>query len=250
MTDPTTLLQTRTDCPADCPFLSACGFLPELLPFYCHKYEQFLGADTHHRTARCGACREIMETVVQVGLSLIEAYTQSPLSITQTKEAFLALDTTLQALFVEVVQKTGRQVAITAGQPATAEALTAAVLATYQQAKEWAGSPEVIDFKGTLEGVFGSSSDLFTRETKTLLMNLFQVLDHSERAMLKDILSTPRQAESFLQAFSHMPRDMNLLKNFRHQLYEYDAREKQNRQNQYVRDISRLYQNTQGRNTR
>lgn len=227
MIDPNTLSPDQTYCPGNCPFLGARHFLPEILPFYCNKFDQFLGVDTSHRTARCAACRGQMENIVQTGLSLIESYTVPQISIPDTKQAFLGLNKVFQSLFVEVVKKTGRQVGLVMGEQATPEVLTSRLLQEYQEAKDWQGSPEVIDFKGTMGTLAESAPGLLTRETQTLLMNLFGVLDKSERAMLKGVLSSPKQAEAFLEEFKNMPKDMSLLKNFRHKLYEYDDREKQ-----------------------
>ena len=96
------------------------------------------------------------------------------------------------------------------------------------------------------------SSVLLTRQTQSLLENLFQVLDKSERAMLKGLMSNRGTAEALLEQFKSMPKDNGLLKNFRHMLYENDDLEKrrqQERMQQAQLQQFQTYQNT-GRNGR
>jgi hypothetical protein len=66
----------------------------------------------------------------------------------------------------------------------------------------------------------------YVKHIYNLLENLFQVLDKSERAMLKNLMSSRGTAEALLEQFNAIPKDMSLLKNFRHMLYEHDDRER------------------------
>lgn len=229
MTNPNELLTTQTNCPPDCPFLSGRHFLPDILPHFCDKFDVFLGADLGGRIARYPACRLQPENSVDEGLSLISAYTLTHLSIADTKEAFLKLSPFFQRMFVEVVRKTGRQIAIAYGMSASADTLMAETLKEYKQAKDWLGSPELKDFKGVLASLGDFAPEVLTRQTKNLLENLFQVLDKSEREMLKNLMATKGTAEALLEQFNAIPKDMSLLKNFRHMLYEHDDKEKQRR---------------------
>ena len=226
MTNPNDLLPEQTSCPADCPFLSGRHFLPDILPYFCDKFDVFLGADLGGRMARYPACRVQSENIVEDGLSLIGAYTLTHLSIPDTKEAFLQLSPFFQRMFVEVVRKTGRQIAIAHGVPATVDTLMVEILKEYKQARDWLGSPELKDFKGVLASLGDFAPEVLTRQTNNLLENLFQVLDKSERAMLKNLMSSRGTAEALLEQFNAIPKDMSLLKNFRHMLYEHDDRER------------------------
>lgn len=229
MTDPKDLFPEQTYCPLDCPFLSGRHYLPNILPNFCDKFDVFLGVDLGGRVARSPACRLQAENIVDEGLSLIGAYTLTHLSIPDTKEAFLKLSPFFQRMFVEVVRKTGCQIAIAYGVEASVDMLVAETLKEYKQAKDWLGSPELKDFKGVLSSLGDFAPDVMTRQTKSLLENLFQVLDKSERAMLKNLMSSKGAAEAFLEQFNAIPKDMSLLKNFRHMLYEHDDREMQRR---------------------
>ena len=253
MTNPNDLLSEQTNCPLDCPFLSGRHFLPDILPHFCDKFDVFLGVDLEGRVARCYPCRLQPENIIEEGLSLISAYTLTHLSIPDTKEAFLQLSPFFQRMFVEVVRKTGRQIAIAYGMQISADTLMAETLKEYKQAKDWLGSPELKEFKGTLTGLGDFSPQLLTRQTKSLLENLFQVLDKSERAMLQNLMGTKGAAEALLEQFKAIPKDMSLLKNFRHMLYEHDDREKQRRLEQEKRRqmerLNRVKQNT-GRSAR
>ena len=72
--------------------------------------------------------------------------------------------------------------------------------------------------------------------TRTLLTNLFQVVDASEKGMLLAILENPARLKNFLNQFKNLPQDQNLLKNFRSLLYEADReRENINEQNDFTR---------------
>ena len=80
-------------------------------------------------------------------------------------------------------------------------------------------SPEVQEFLKLLE-VIGTDGDPLNPATKTLLSNLFQVLDATEKGMLLSVLENPARTKAFLDVFAKMPRDQNLLKNFRLLLYD------------------------------
>lgn len=232
-TDPTTLLPSVKTCPKDCPFLGGRGFIPDILPYYCDKYDQFLGADEGKRTLRCGPCLGQVIATVQQGLSLIEAYTLPLISIPETKEAFVKMNASFQRMFVELVKKTGHQVAIPFGEQASPGILSGLLLKQWKEAQEMAGSPEVKEFKAILGDLAGDLPNMLDKQTQNLLSNLFQVLDSSEKAMLKEVLTNPRQAESFLEQVKGMNKDNSLLKNFRLKLYEYDEDE---RRRQLMRD--------------
>ena len=252
MINPNNLPIERLDCPKDCPFLADRYFLPDILPFYCDKFEEFLGKTPQNGIARCPICRQITEDIVNRGLGLIEAYTSPMISVPNTKEAFLALPSSMQHMFVEVVKKTGKQIAIPLGVQATPSILMDETLRDFQEAKEWLGSPELKGFKGALGDLSSVAPDLLTRQTQNLLLNLFQVLDKSERAMLKHLMSSRGTAEALLEQFESIPKDMSLLKNFRHMLYENDDLEKrrqQERMQQAQLQQFQTYQNT-GRNGR
>jgi hypothetical protein len=72
--------------------------------------------------------------------------------------------------------------------------------------------------------------------------------------MLKNLMSSKGNAQALLEQFKAIPKDMSLLKNFRHMLYEHDDREKlrrleQERRRQMER-LNRVKQNTVGRGGR
>ena len=52
---------------------------------------------------------------------------------------------------------------------------------------------------------------------------------HHLHNTIKGLLSNQSSAEAFLEQFKSIPKDMSLLKNFRHALYEHDDKEKQRR---------------------
>lgn len=230
MTNPNDLSSAQKTCPTDCPFLSPRNFLPEFLPFYCDKYEEFLGALPSKKTKRCDQCRRKVLNVDKAGISLIEAYTQPLISIPETQSAFIEMNKGFQRMFVELLRKVGRQIGLNFGESAGYDVLSDKLLNGWKNAQDLAGSPELKEFKSILGDLASSSPDLLSGQTQNLLSNLFQVLDKSERLMLKSVLQNPKQVESFLQEFSHTPKDMSLLKNFRGLLYDYDKKDRQRAQ--------------------
>ena len=74
-----------------------------------------------------------------------------------------------------------------------------------------------------------------------------------KEAMLKNLMATKGAAEAFLEQFHTIPKDMSLLKNFRHMLYEHDDKQKQRQLEQERRrqmERNRRMQQNRGRGSR
>ncbi|MDR2902353.1 MAG: hypothetical protein LBU87_04515 [Lactobacillales bacterium] len=174
------------------------------------------------QTLRCPRCMKKERNVVQAGLAYIDSYTGDGVAaILETKTAFLALDPIFQEWFVDLVEKTGIQVMIPYGTPATPAQLLEEILLKWRANEDQTGSPEAQEFKDLLATIpdgFGEMSPMI----KTLLSNLFQVMDNSEKAMLTALLKNPKLVEAFLKNFSKTPQDRDLLRNTRALLYDYD----------------------------
>lgn len=80
--------------------------------------------------------------------------------------------------------------------------------------------PNLKNFSADLNKIADDNPTLLSRQNKTLLMNLFQVLDNSEKSMMNALFQSPGRLESFLKQFDHQPKDMDLLKDTRRILYE------------------------------
>lgn len=242
-TNPHTLPVDFLECPADCPFLGMRTFMPNTLPFYCNQYDTFLGASPGQKILRCANCRGVVRNNVSAGLAFIESYIGVP--AIETREAFLRLDHGFQKMFVDLISKTGVQIVLSSGESDKPANLADDILKKWKEAQDRAGSPEVQEFAGLLDA---EGMPLMSRQTKTLLMNLFQVLDNSEKDMIKNVLQNPKQVESFLEQFERQPQDNDLLKNVRALVYDYDRRAKemereQQRQLEEIRhreELSRL----------
>lgn len=231
-TDPKNLPSNALLCPLDCPFLVLRTFLPNTLPFYCQKFDIYLGIDLQKKVQRCAACRNVDRIVQSLGISLIESYIGPNLPIRETQDAFMKLNGDFQRMFVDIVSKTGYQIVLTSSEGGKSN-FSDDILKAWKILHDKEGEPKFQEFKDLLE-----SDDMpFIRgQTKTLLMNLFQVLDNSEQEMLKNILQNQKQVESFLEQFEHQPQDNDLLKNVRSLLYDYDRqREEIERQRQQQR---------------
>lgn len=221
VTNPHTLTSEILECPADCPFLASRTFMPQTLPFYCNQYETFLGTDLNQKPKRSFKCRGILQNIVEDGLSFIDSYTVDHYRIEETKQAFLKLSAGFQKMFVDLVSRTGVQIVLESSDHENPEVFTDKILKARQAMKDKYGSPEAQGFKDMLDA---EGMPLMTRQTKTLLMNLFLVMDKSEKEMVKNILQNKNQIESFLENFKRQPQDNDLLKNMRALVYEYDRK--------------------------
>lgn len=203
-------------CPSDCPFLSPRSFLPDTLPFYCDKYETYLTA-TDHLANRCDQCRGISRTIQEKGIHFIQTLCKED---TRLITAFQSLKKTEQKMFVDLIKKTGLLGILPTSEDVSSDTLLDHILLTYQNHEQKIGSPEFKKFSADLDKISDANPTLLTRQNKTLLMNLFQVLDNSEKSMMNAIFQSPGRLESFLKQFDHQPKDMNLLKDTRRILYE------------------------------
>ena len=206
-------------CPINCPFLASRSFLPKTMPFYCEKYATFLGMDAAKKVLKCSACEGRKENMVQTGLALLEAQMLPQGLINQMKQSFLMMPLATQKTFVSILEQNGCQL-----YPEKDEKLTPFTLMHIAQrarlnARRRDESPEVREFIKLLDVVGGGDAPL-DGMTKTLLSNLFQVIDGSERSMLLTIMENPKNLESFLKSFGKTPHDKDLLRNFRALLYE------------------------------
>ncbi len=240
-----TLPESCPNCPLNCSFLGVRSFLPDTLPYYCNKYETYLGMDPAGKLLRCAACRLQKRCFVTEGTGYIQAYTGAKaLQIAPTKEVFLTLNQTFQRLFCDLISKTGAQIVLSnGGRNGTQEALVDAILSSWKEFSDKAGSPEMQEFKGILSAA-AEGFPFFEKQTQTLLMNLFQVLNNSEKEMLKSVLQNAHQIESFLKQFSKTPQDNDLLRNTRALLYDYDRREAQRIRQQQQQMLQRRQEET------
>ena len=203
-------------CPPDCPFLSPRSFLPDTLPFYCDKYEIYL-TSTDNLPDRCDQCRGISRTVQEKGLQFIKTICPNN---NRLLGAFQSLKKTEQKMFVDLMEKTGFLKLLPTNPEATADLMLDHILLAYQNHEEKIGSPEFKKFSADLNKIADDTPTLLSRQNKTLLMNLFQVMDNSEKSMMNALFQSPGRLESFLKQFDHQPKDMDLLKDTRRILYE------------------------------
>ncbi|MDY6407562.1 MAG: hypothetical protein SPL08_02500 [Pseudomonadota bacterium] len=240
------------ECPKNCPFLVSRSFIPQTIPIYCNKYDTFLGADLHQNPRRYFACRGVSQNIVEDGLAFIDAYTVDHYRIEETKRAFLKLNHGFQKMFVDLVSKSGVQIVLEISDHENPDVFADKILKARQDVKDKYGSPEAQGFKDMLDA---EGMPLLSRQTKTLLMNLFLVMDKSEKEMIKNILQNKNQIESFLENFKKQPQDNDLLKNVRALVYEYDRKNQlelgrqraldMQRNRQIIRDQNRLQRETE-----
>ena len=205
-------------CPINCPFLASRSFLPKTMPFYCEKYATFLGMDAGKKVLRCSACEGKKQDLVQTGLSLLEAQMLPQGIINQMKQSFLMMPLTTQKIFVSILEQTGAQLYCDTDEKLTPFLLMRLAQRARLNARRREEEPEVQEFNKLLDVVGGDSP--LDGMTKTLLSNLFQVIDGSERSMLLSIMENPKNLESFLKSFGKTPHDKDLLRNFRALLYD------------------------------
>ena len=206
----------NNECPTCCPFLGIRSYLPEMLPFYCEKYGTYLGVSPAKKVVKCPLCLGIKIAIQQQGLELLENATSH---IAELKKAFLSMRPSDQEKLVITMAQSGIKICWPSNKTITHVNLLMEVNRLAYEKKSKEKSPEVQEFKKLLD-LTETDGDPMDGNTKTLLSNLFQVLDNSEKGMLLSILENPSNAKSFLDIFLKMPHDQNLLKNFRMLLYD------------------------------
>ena len=214
-------MEKNSECPTNCPFLEIRSYLPEMLPFYCEKYSIFLGMTPAKKVVKCPLCLNSNVSVQQQGLELLETF---PNHIPELKKAFLGMRPGDQQKMVTILSQSGIKLTWTSGKQIMPVSLLAEITHLAYEKRKREQSAEVQDFLKLLD-VIGTDGDPMSPATKTLLSNLFQVLDNSEKGMLLAILENPTKTKSFLDIFSKMPHDQNLLKNFRMLLYDMDKQQ-------------------------
>ncbi len=205
--------------------------MPKTMPFYCERYATFLGMDNAKKVLRCGICEGKKQDFVQVGLSLLEAQMLPQGLINQMKESFLQMPPNSQKTFVAILEQTGCQLYLEGDEELSPFLLMRLAQRGRLNARKREEAPEVQEFMKLLDVIGGD--DPLDGMTKTLLSNLFQVIDGSERSMLLSIMENPKNLESFLKSFGKTPHDKDLLRNFRALLYDsYRQLQEQNNQAQ------------------
>ena len=171
--------------------------------------------------------------ILKTGLALLDAH---PNRVADLKQAFLQMKPSDQRFMVDVLSKEGSQIRFAPLKRITPVSLLTEVLRLHQQNQHRQTSAETQKFVQLLNLVGDETDPPMDGITRTLLTNLFQVLDASEKGMLLSILENPMRLKNFLNQFKNLPQDQNLLKNFRSLLYEADReREEIKDQNDFIR---------------
>ena len=220
-------------CPSDCPYLAVRSFLPNTMPFYCTRYVTFLGMNSARRVQKCDLCLGIQQDILKTGLTLLDA---QPSRISDMKQAFLQMKPSDQRFVVDTLSKEGFQIHYPHQKRITPVSLLTEVLRLHQENQQRYLSQETQNFIKLLNLVGDETDPPMDGMTRTLLSNLFQVVDASEKGMLLVILENPARLKNFLNQFKSLPQDQNLLKNFRSLLYEADREQESiKEQNDVVR---------------
>ena len=213
-------------CPTNCPYLAVRSFLPSTMPFYCTKYENFLGMNNVKRVQRCTLCQGCNQDIIHTGLSLLDA---QPSRIADLKQAFLQMKPNDQRFLVDILLKEGFHLRFDPTKKISSVTLLTELLRLHHENRRKHTSAETQNFIKLL-ALIGDTGTPMDSATQTLLSNLFQVIDASEKGMLLSILENPANLKSFLNSFSKIPQDQSMLKNFRALLYD-TTRQLQNEKN-------------------
>lgn len=204
-------------CPVNCPFLSLRSFLPNTMPFYCGRYDTYLGFSPAKKVLKCALCRGKTQDIVQVGLSLLETQGKNSAEL---KQAFLKMLPPDQKKLVSFLSSFGTQLSFHTNK-ITPFLLNTQIQKQMRLRHQYESSQEHLDFVKLLK-LIGESGTPIEGNTQSLLSNLFQVIDRSEKGILLAIMENPAHLKAFLKQFSKIPQDQNMLKNFRSVLYDFD----------------------------
>ena len=93
-------------CPVNCPFLALRSFLPNTMPFFCSKYNTFLGISPAQKPVKYPPCRGKQAEIISLGLSLLETQNNS---VSELKAAFLKMLAIDQRRLVDLLSHYGVQ---------------------------------------------------------------------------------------------------------------------------------------------
>ncbi len=208
-------------CPPNCPYLRK---VPEAavrrLPFFCESFRLFLGVDDGH-PARCEVCMGNVIGSKTEGFHLISSYPNAGVDKRKTKWGFKRLPDVAQDRFVRMVKQLG----VTLGVDKNMSLNTHNVLRFLNKQMDFWSKKENLfyaetraEFEGFLNKLNDNFPGLIRDSTKNLLVNLFLVLDNSEKEIMKSVLNDPKRAASFVGKIEKLPENDNLLKDVRRML--------------------------------
>ncbi len=222
----------RRHCPDGCPFLKTETQVRGVIPYYCQLFETYLAFDDG--ILRCPMCEGgIQHGVVNEGLGLITAAPEKGRKST-VKWAFRRFSKEGQKTFVGYLKQFGKGISV----PKSVRKLSKPQLMDLEKEvlNVLKNMPQT-DVKQTadrkeIENILKAKNDQFPgllgKQTNRLIVNLYLVMDNSEKNILKTIIDNPKAFDVFLEKLSRMPRNDTLLKNVRRRMTDiYEALEKE-----------------------
>lgn len=103
------------------------------------------------------------------------------------------------------------------------------------------------EMKAFLTALASNFPILLDKKTSKLLLNLYLVLDSTEKQLLKDILSNPKTAEVFLSSFKQMGTKPDLLKQVRRKMDNILFEKQKQEEQEEIRRRQLLQRNTVSR---
>lgn len=265
-------------CPEDCPFLKEEKNLKsKKLPYFCGLFGFYLA--THEENIlRCEECigfqkdidkndvdrdedneekNEIIRNFLRdKGLGYISSSTDTSIHKQNTKWGFSHLPMNWQKRFISVAKKMGEMEGVPKGVPLRSVDAPKILLSSLSTKRitRTALPKEAQEFNDLLTSKAEQFPNLLDKNTKTLLTNLFQVLDSSEKSILQSIVKQPARLKSFIKTFNSMPKKETLLKDLRRELEEIEKKREEEllqEQQQIQKETSLLNQKLrQNQNTR
>ncbi len=209
--------EEKNQCSINCPFLALRSFLPNMMPYYCVKYEKFLGVSVAQKVQKCPLCVGKQPELIPYALSLLDTQPRS----SELKQAFLKMLPSDQKKVVDLLSRTGIKFSFDAPRSITPVWLSSVVRQQMLKSVKYEKSQERQEFLKLLKWI-GEAGTPIEGKTSSLLANLFQVIDASEKGMLLAIMQSPNRLKSFLKQLSKIPQNQSMLKNFRALLYDFD----------------------------
>ncbi len=210
-------------CPQGCPFLEINYFEEtQKIPYHCELFNTFLAFDGD--IIRCSECVGHEHSIKEQGLNFINAYQGDMVNRNVTKLGFAKLFPAAQKQFVTFMKKFGFQV----GVPSSIQSMSLKNLDKVQKyllqelnknvVVHESRSGELQEIEDILKKNADSDPEIIDKKSCQLILNLYQVLDISERLVLKNILKNPNLCVLFIAKVRFMPKNMDLLKNVRKEM--------------------------------
>ncbi len=232
-------------CSKDCPFLDRAKIQgSDKIPYHCDLFNCFLAFEKD--ILRCEECFGRQLDVKNQGLKFINAYPAKCFNKQMTKLGFSKSPDAVQNRMVHFLKTVGKAIGISKTfyhiSQKDIRLMSQYFLSeidNYSPSKPPVEDKSVTELRQSLKKNASNMPRELDAKTATLIVNIFKVLDNTEKKWLSNTINSPAKFEKFLKKFKSLPQNDSLLKNVRHILEDEEKEDEKQRQ-----EIRRKLQHT------